>query len=248
MLEQAVDAIFRAQEDGINRCVVRLLVPKPGGKLVAMDESFVGGIMDIYRQTSPLARDILMELSESADGEPPKMAETRLDKSGVDGESVWFAQASKPEDDSLALVLPTSVRERRADIRKFHEQAGPRTVVIVNPQWKDDDDAIDFLSTKGGPFAAIGSFLGGKGSMLQELADMKFVDVYNLETLDVRGSDIILMLQYPYGWNCWYYDPDTRKNVELIMGSPTKMTYDDIAQALIDREVPFRRDLGMAVI
>ena len=45
-----------------------------------------------------------------------RASEQRLDASGVDGESVWFAQSKQPADDCVALVQPSA--ERTETIKK----------------------------------------------------------------------------------------------------------------------------------
>ena len=43
--------------------------------------------MQLFSVASPLIRELLMSLSTSVAGVPPKLREQRLDSSGVDGES-----------------------------------------------------------------------------------------------------------------------------------------------------------------
>ena len=76
----------------------------------------------------------------------PALQEQRLDVSGVDGESVWMAQSSKPEDDAVGFVQPSV--EIVDKVVQISDTAGSRPVLLVNPQWKERDDPLDALSRK----------------------------------------------------------------------------------------------------
>merc|ERR1711865_1295765 len=87
------------KEQGNNRYILRLFLPRgPEETLIPCDESWEGGIMQLFSVASPLIRELLMSLSTSVAGVPPKLREQRLDSSGVDGESVWLAESSQPQD------------------------------------------------------------------------------------------------------------------------------------------------------
>merc|ERR1712113_441003 len=83
MLRQACAAIKTARAVGINRYTLRLFLPR-NGELAPADESWEGGIMQLFAVTSPLARDLLRLVSSDIAGVPPALSESRLDKSGVD--------------------------------------------------------------------------------------------------------------------------------------------------------------------
>ena len=53
MLAQAVGAVKGASESGINRYVLRLFLPRDG-ELTPPDESWVGGIMQLFATCSPV--------------------------------------------------------------------------------------------------------------------------------------------------------------------------------------------------
>ena len=55
----------RAQADGITRGILRLFLPRDG-ELSPPDESWTGGIMELYRAASPLTRELLRRLSRRA--------------------------------------------------------------------------------------------------------------------------------------------------------------------------------------
>ena len=109
MLQQAVGCIKRAKEDGLNRYILRLFLPRGADEeLTPCDESWQGGIMQLFSVASPLIRELLMSLSTSVAGVPPTLREQRLDSSGVDGESVWLAESSQPQDDAMGFVQPST--------------------------------------------------------------------------------------------------------------------------------------------
>ena len=72
------------------------------GTLCPTDESWEGGIMQLYGACSPLVRAVLR--TASLNDLAPTMSEQRLDDSGVDGISLWTAQCQKAKDDMYAFV------------------------------------------------------------------------------------------------------------------------------------------------
>lgn len=239
MLSQAAAAVKRAQDDGVARCTLRLFLPRGEDEnLVPPDESWQGGIMQLYSACTPLAQDLLRRLSTEVAGVPPALSEQRLDESGVDGESMWFAQSKQAKDDAYALVQPSS--ERLETIRKMSADAGDRLLMLVNPQWKERDDPLDALSRKGGLIGALGNFMGGKAALEAELKSSGFVDVYTLAEYVCRGSRICLQLSYPYGWTASYRNPDTEGWVPLFSGAEARPTYQEVEEALVAANVPFR--------
>lgn len=238
-LDQVATAVERARADGKARYILRLFLPRGDeATLYPPDESWQGGIMQLYFACSPLVRDLLRRLSKDVAGVPPSLTEQRLDASGVDGESVWFAQSSKPEDDAVGLVQPSA--ERMRDIAKLATDAGGRPVMLVNPQWKERDDPLDALSRKGGLLGALGNFMGGKAAMEAELVELGFIEVYTLTEYVCRGSRICLQLAYPFGWTASYRNPETDGWVPLLSGAAERPTYQEIEAALVAADVPFR--------
>jgi len=238
MLAQASAAVRRAREAGLNRVTLRLFLPRDG-ELVPPDESWQGGVMQLFAVASPLVRDLLRALSVEIAGVPPALTEQRLDESGVDGESVWMAQSSQPEDDAVGFVQPSA--EVIKTVTSISETAGTRPVLLVNPQWKERDDPLDALSRKGGFLGTVGSFLGGKAATEAELARLGFVDVYSLAEYRCRGSLIRLQLVYPYGWTAFYREGVTDEEWKpLIVGVSERPSYQDVEAALKENNVPFR--------
>jgi hypothetical protein len=239
MLKQAAGCVERAKADGINRYILRTFLPKgEGGELTPLDESWEGGIMQLYAAASPLTRELLSSVSNSIAGVPPRMKEQRLDASGVDGESLWVAESSKPEDDGMAFVMPS--QEQRQNIERFSKDAGGRGVLIVNPQWRERDDPLDALSRQPGLIGSLGNFLGGKAGMEKSLDDMGFRYVYTIVAFSCRGSSIFLQLAYPYGWTAFYKQGQDDPLWKPLIVSETRPLYKEIEEALIEANVPFR--------
>ena len=104
--DAVVAAVQRAREAGITRQRVRILVPREGN-LRPPDETWQGGIMELYFAITPVVKDFLRALAPRAAGVPARLVEQRLDASGVDGESLWMAQVS-PLVLSETAIQPSS--------------------------------------------------------------------------------------------------------------------------------------------
>jgi len=194
--------------------------------------------MQLFSACSPLARDLLRRLSSDLAGVPPSLSEQRLDRSGVDGESVWMAQSSRPQDDAVCFVQPST--ELIKTVAKISSDAGDRPVLIVNPQWKERDDPLDALSRRGGLVGSLGSFLGGKAATEEELDRLGFREVYTLAQYRCRGSLIFLQLGYPDGWTAFYREGVADEEWKELMTSPVRPTYQEVEEALKTQGVPFR--------
>jgi hypothetical protein len=168
MVRMASDAMTDAYAEGINRQMLRILLPRDPtneqlGKLFeddadvdtqnlvlsTLDESWQGGIMQLYRAASPTCEAILRRYSRKDSGVPPRILEDRsVDESGVDGISLFVTQGTTPEDDVSCFLQPT--QETIDAVENISGQAGKRLVALVNPQWRFVDDALDNASKKEG--------------------------------------------------------------------------------------------------
>lgn len=76
MLNQAKAAVNLAKKDGITRMIVRMYLPKgPENRLFPDDESWEGGIMQLYGKCAPLTKDLMKKISADIAGIPPSMKE-----------------------------------------------------------------------------------------------------------------------------------------------------------------------------
>jgi hypothetical protein len=146
--------------------------------------------MQLYGALSPLVRRLVQLLA------PPQQTavtrEQRIDVSGVDGISLWLSQLPSPRDDVSAFCQPSS--ETVDAVRQVCASAGPRLVLLVNPQWRETSDAYDTLGGRGGLLGRVGNFLGGTSGARADMAELGFQDAYLVQQFVVRGDDCQVLL------------------------------------------------------
>ncbi len=202
MIKEASSAISDASAQGINRQIIRILLPRDPESgnlgqyfeddveveskntqnllLAPPDESWQGGIMQLYRAAMPTCKEILRRIGGEVAGVPPKIVEDRgIDESGVDGVGLLMSQQNDPKDDVSCFVQP--LQETVGAIESISAQAGDRLCIIMNPQWRNVDDALDSASKEDGLFGSLASFLGGKGSSLKRLQEANYKEVFTIE-------------------------------------------------------------------
>lgn len=209
MLAAAEKAVRAAQEDGVTRQRLRVLLPSPrvARLLVPPDETWEGGIMQLAAACSPVARDLVRRLSPSMAGVPPRLKEQQLSVSGVDGESLWVSECGEPKNDVSCFVQPTN--EMLGNLQLVCGSAKQRLVLMVNPQYKDTDDTLDFIASNGGGFmASIANFLGGKAGFVGELDKLGFRTTFCLEQYVVRGSELKYLYTWGVGWQVFVTGDD----------------------------------------
>lgn len=265
MVRMASDAMTDAYAEGINRQMLRILLPRDPtneqlGKLFeddadvdtqnlvlsTLDESWQGGIMQLYRAASPTCEAILRRYSRKDSGVPPRILEDRsVDESGVDGISLFVTQGTTPEDDVSCFLQPT--QETIDAVENISGQAGKRLVALVNPQWRFVDDALDNASKKEGPLGNFASFLGGKGNSLKRLDSMGFENVFVLEGYVCRGGNIRMIKRFDSDWAV-FAENDSADDYIKVGTSKPRPTYQDIDQMLQDKGVAMKwaRDVGLA--
>ncbi len=305
---------------GMTRQIVRILLPRDAAsgqlgelyeaeaqtdgrsmnreiKLVPTDESWQGGIMQLYRSAEPCARDILGRMSPSAatTGVPPRIIEDRsIDESGVDGIGLLYTQSrgggaddgggatgstddggggggfggifgagSMPlptlsETDMCVFVQPTQevaevienlttkTNKSSASSSSSSSSSSP-LIALLNPQWRNVDDALDSASKSGGILGAFASFLGGKGSVLRRLDELGYVPTYTLEGYVCKGGNVRLIRRYDSDWIV-FAENDDGDNYARIGSMRERPTYQDVERMLDDKGVGYKyaRDLGMA--
>jgi hypothetical protein len=260
MVRQAATAMKQAEAAGQKRQIVRLLLPRDPnagdfGKaveagvkdnmdaavLVPPDESWQGGIMQLYRVAAPTCEAILRQYSAKDVGLPPRVTEDRsVDESGVDGVGLL-------QTDSVTCWLQPTQENVEAICARTNDNADDM-VVVMNPQWRMVDDALDTAS-KGEPgfFSAMASFLGGKGGTLRELSDTGFQPVYSLEGYVCRGSNVRLLQVLDSDWAVFCERDDGESYVSV--GSATaRPNYQQVEEMLNDSDIGFKyaRDMGFS--
>lgn len=265
MVRQAAGAMEDAYDGGKARQMIRVLLPRDPTNdqigqylendadvdtanlvLAPPDETWQGGIMQLYRAAAPTCQEILRRFSRDTAGVPPKMIEDRsVDESGVDGVGLWLTQSSLPLNDVSCFVQPT--QETVDAVETIHAQAGPRLVALMNPQWRNADDALDAASKSGGVLGGFASFLGGKGRSLERLDRMGFVNVYTLEGYVCKGGNVRMVKRFDSDWAV-FAENDAGTGYVPVGTSEGRPTYQDVEAMLDDKGIALKyaRDIGLA--
>ena len=265
MVRQASAAMRDAYTAGNTRQVLRVLLPRDPSSaqlgqlfesdadtdaelmLAPPDETWQGGIMQLYRACAPTAQAILRKISQNNDGGvPPRMVEDRsMDVSGVDGVGLWMTQATQSRDDVSCFVQPT--QETVDSIETIANQAGDRLVALLNPQWRTVDDALDTVSREDSFFGNFANFLGGKGNSLKRLEELGFETVYALEGYVCKGGNVRLIKRFDQDWGV-YAENDSATDFVKVGTSKVRPTYQDVDKMLDDKGIGFKygRDVGLA--
>jgi len=264
MVQMTSQAMADAYEKGLTRQTIRLLLPRDPANiqlgqmfendanidtnylvLSPCDETWQGGIMQLYRAAVPTMKAAIRELSINAGGMPPKIREDRsVDQSGVDGVGLLVSQSSTPSEDMSCFVQPT--QETVSSVESISDQAGDRLVVLMNPQWRITDDALDAASKDGGIWRGLASFLGGKGDSMQRLSDVGFQDIFTLEGYVCKGGDIRLAKRFDSDWFVFAANDDATGYIKLGT-MKDRPTYQDVDGMLDDKGIglKYARDFGM---
>lgn len=301
MILQTSQAMTDALAAGKTRQLVRILLPRDASndnfgvfqeaelqtsnsralnaaettKLVPTDESWQGGIMQLYRAAAPTTKDILRQLSPTMReaGVPPKIVEDRsIDESGVDGLGLLYTQIGKSGGDEVkgedeggfgglfgeSVKLPTLSendmcvfvqpnQEVVDTIETLSAQNSNPLIALINPQWRNVDDALDSASKNDNVFGAFASFLGGKGNSLKRLDSLGYQNTYTLEGYVCKGGNIRLLKRFDSDWIV-FAENDAGDSWVRVGQQADRPMYQDVEKFLDDKGVGFKyaRDLGMA--
>lgn len=272
MIQETSLAMSDASSQGINRQIIRILLPRDpdsgnlgqyfenevedkvdGGSrntadllLAPPDESWQGGIMQLYRAALPTCKEILRRVGGDVAGVPPKLVEDRgVDESGVDGVGLLMTQQNDPKDDISCFVQP--LQETVSAIETISEQAGDRLCVLMNPQWRNVDDALDSASKESGLFGSLASFLGGKGDSLKRLEDAGYKEVFTMEGYVCKGGNVRLMKRFDTNWIV-FAENDSETDFIRLGEMESRPTYQDVDKMLDDKGITLKyaRDIGLA--
>eukprot|EP00533_Pseudo-nitzschia_delicatissima_P008675 CAMPEP_0116097278 /NCGR_PEP_ID=MMETSP0327-20121206/10625_1 /TAXON_ID=44447 /ORGANISM="Pseudo-nitzschia delicatissima, Strain B596" /LENGTH=345 /DNA_ID=CAMNT_0003589029 /DNA_START=108 /DNA_END=1145 /DNA_ORIENTATION=- len=270
MVKQVSSAMEDAMKEGKKRQMIRLLLPRSSDSenlgqffetdvvdpdpsiytdtvLVPPDETWQGGIMQLYRAASLACTEILRRYSRNAQGGVmPKLLEDRsFDESGVDGVGLWITQGTTASDDISCFVQPS--QETIDGIEAISSQAGERMVALINPQWRIVDDALDSASKQGGVFGNLASFLGGKGNSLKRLDAIGFENVYILEGYVCRGGNVRLIKRFDTDWFV-FAENDAKTDFIECGSSKQRPTYQEVDEMLDSKGITLKytRDFGLA--
>ncbi|KAL3942425.1 MAG: hypothetical protein SGBAC_003384 [Bacillariaceae sp.] len=266
MVKQTSSTMQDAYDKGMTRQTIRILLPRSTDSeklgqyyesdaedamgdsvLVPPDETWQGGIMQLYRACSYSCQEILRRYSRNADGGVvPRLQEDRsVDDSGVDGIGLWLAQGATPKNDVSCFVQPS--QETVSSIESISQQAGDRLVTLMNPQWRITDDALDSASRSEGVLGTFASFLGGKGGSLRKLEELGFTNVFVMEGYVCRGGNTRMMKRFDSDWAV-FAENDAGTEFIKVGTSETRPTYQDIDAMLEEKGVALKyaRDIGLA--
>jgi len=270
MVKQASSTMEDAMKAGKTRQMLRILLPRSSDNdnlgvfyetnvvdpdpsvyvdttLVPPDETWQGGIMQVYRAAALATQEILRRYSRNAQGGvvPRLVEDLSYDETGVDGIGLWLTQGATPADDVSCFVQPS--QETIDGIEGISGQAGERMVAIINPQWRIVDDALDSASKEDGFLGALASFLGGKGNSLKRLDAMGFENVYVLEGYVCRGGNVRLLKRFDTDWYVFAENDDGTDYIECG-SSKQRPTYQDVDVMLDFKGITLKytRDFGLA--
>lgn len=270
MVKQVSSTMEDAMKAGKKRQILRILLPRSSDNdilgqffetnvvdpdpsayvdtvLVPPDETWQGGIMQLYRAASLACQEILRRYSRNAQGGVmPKLMEDRsCDESGVDGVGLWLTQGTTPSNDVSCFVQPTQETIDEIDI--ISSQAGERMVALMNPQWRIVDDALDSASREDSLFGALASFLGGKGNSLRRLDSMGFEATYTMEGYVCRGGNVRLLKRFDTDWFV-FAENDAGTDFIEVGSSKQRPNYQEVDDMLDSKGITLKytRDFGLA--
>jgi hypothetical protein len=262
MIRQVASACSKSSE---TRQIVRVLLPRDAqnanfgtfyesdnessSMLVPPDESWQGGIMQLYRAAAPTAKAILRQIQSirSSTQMTTRIVEDRtVDESGVDGIGIM-----KTQDNILqCYVQPTQeivdeLVKAAESLPQSESEQGPM-VILLNPQWRQVDDALDTASKKQGFIGNLANFLGGKGSAIQRLQESGYRPVYQLEGYVCRGANVRLLQVGKSDWHV-FFERDDGESYLCVGTTPARPTYQQVDEMLQRAKIGFKyaRDIGL---
>jgi len=154
-----------------------------------------------------------------------------VDESGVDGIGLWVTENVDAKDDVSCFVQPS--QETVDYVEAISKQAGERLVMLLNPQWRSVDDALDASSKAGGFFGKLASSLGGKGGSMKRLDDLGYQAVFTIEGYVCKNRDIRLIKRFDSDWRVFAADAEGQ-NYTPVGSSKERPTYQECDKMLGD--------------
>ena len=235
--------------------------------------SILLSVAQLYRAAAPTTQDILRLMSPTANtGVPAKIYENRdVDESGVDGVGLLYTQTGSVSETSStsnnrgnggffgnAVTLPTLAKDDMSVfvqpsqesvdvIEELSMSAGSSLIALLNPQWRNVDDALDVASKENNLFGQFASFLGGKGSSLRRLDELEFRSSFTLEGYVCKGGNIRLIKRFDSDWVV-FAENDSGDEYVRVGTSVERPMYQDVDKMLDEAGVGYKyaRDLGLA--
>lgn len=149
------------------------------------------------------------------------------------------------ENDMCMVVQPT--QEVVDVVETLSNKSSEPLIALLNPQWRNVDDALDSASKSDNVFGAFASFLGGKGSSLRKLESLGYKSTFTLEGYVCKGGNVRLIKRFDSDWVV-FAESDSGDSFIQIGTSIERPTYQEVDKMLNDKGVGFKyaRDLGLA--
>jgi len=181
-VRQAASAIYKAQQDGITRHSVRMLLPLIGATEL---DDWPGGARQMMDAASPMVSSILTQLTQKYEGSSIfDIRDSVIDSD--DGVRALFSVASDdPKRDACAVLLPSA--DTISQLQSLDEQVGSkRCMIITNSEWKRKSD--------------FGGVFGSFGTEKSISFVNNFEPIYYMTSLMVDGEQIRILRAYPGQW------------------------------------------------
>ena len=207
----------------------------------SIDESGVDGVGLLYTQTGSVS-DNIGSINGGADG------------SGGFGFGVGgsLSLPTLSENDMCVFVQPTQevvdvVESLSTKRQAFSTASSSPLIALLNPQWRNVDDALDVASKSNNIFGQFASFLGGKGSSLRRLEALGYRSTYTLEGYVCKGGNIRLIKRFDSDWIVFAENDKGDKYVK-VGTSVERPSYQVVEKMLEEKGVGYKyaRDLGLA--
>jgi hypothetical protein len=185
--------------------------------------------------------DLGRRLSSNIGGLPPRITEDRsIDESGVDGVGLLVAkntaQQRIEEKDVYCFIQPL---QETVDIIEELSKTNKGLIILMNPQWKTINDALDQASMQGGFFGNLASFLGGKANTIQRLQRIQYQPVFTVEGYICKGGNVRLLKRFDSDWVVFAEDEkeDGNSNFIRVGTSKNRPTYQEVDKMLDEKGI-----------
>lgn len=158
-----------------------------------------------------------------------------------------MASSVDPRDDVSCFLQAT--QETMSSVEKISAQAGKRLVMLLNPQWRNVDDALDSASMRTGVIGNFASFLGGKGGSLRRLDELGYESVFTLEGYVCRGGNVRLTKRFDSDWAVFAErDAESGGGYLKVGTSKSRPIYKEVDDMLNEKGITMKyaRDIGIA--
>lgn len=180
-------------------------------------------------------------LSSNIGGLPPRITEDRsVDESGVDGVGLLVAkntfQERIEEKDVYCFIQPL---QETVDTIEAISKTNKGLIILMNPQWKTINDALDQASMQGGFFGNLASFLGGKANTIQRLQKIQYQPVFTVEGYICKGGNVRLLKRFDSDWAVFAEDEKEHGNSNFIRvgTSKNRPTYQEVDKMLDEKGI-----------